>query len=243
MKISELFFSIQGEGKRAGRLSYFVRTNYCNLRCKFKRGNLCDSDYTSWYPGDENNIGNLSVSEIINDYKKYKPREIVITGGEPTIQLEELEDLCSQLKKLDNDIFITVETNGTLIGDFIDHIDLISISPKLKSSVPFDTEFEKMHEQNRINIEVLQSYNDNFRRRLFDIQWKFVVTSESDVKEILKLKNKIGFNTEEIFLMPESITKKDLEQNRIKVIELSKKHNMNYSDRLHILLWDGKRGY
>jgi 7-carboxy-7-deazaguanine synthase len=242
MKISELFFSIQGEGKRTGYPSYFIRTNYCNLRCKFSGGNLCDSYYTSWYTEDDYNRGDITLSEIINDYKKYGSRDIVITGGEPTIQLEELNALCSEIKKLNNKIFITIETNGTFIGDFIEYVDLVSISPKLKTSVPYDTEFEKIHEQNRINIDVFKEYIENYKKGLFDIQWKFVVTGENDVNEVFELRNQIGFKEKDVFLMPEGITRKDLEHNRSMTMELCKKYNLNYTDRLQVLVWGDKRG-
>ena len=242
MKISELFFSIQGEGKRIGCPSYFIRTNYCNLRCKFSGGNLCDSYYTSWFPEDDYNRGDIALSEIINDYKIYGARDIVITGGEPTIHLKEINALCSEIKKLNSKVFITVETNGTFIGDFIDYINLISISPKLKSSVPIGTEFEKIHEQNRINIDVFKEYNENYKKGLYDIQWKFVITNESDVNEVFELRDQVGFDENDIFLMPEGITKKDLEHNRSMTMELCKKYNLNYTDRLQVLVWGDKRG-
>jgi len=242
MKISELFFSIQGEGKRIGYPSYFIRTNYCNLRCKFRGGNLCDTDYTSWYPEDTQNIGEMPLSKIIDDYKKYNSRDVVITGGEPTMQLEELNDLCCELKNLKEDVFITVETNGTYIGDFVNHVDLISISPKLRSSVPFNSEFEIMHESNRIDVKVFRKYNECFRSLLFDIQWKFVYTDEDDMKEIKELQEQFGFENKDIFLMPEGRTRKDLDRNRLKTVEMCKKYDCNYSDRLQVLLWNSKRG-
>ena len=242
MKISELFLSIQGEGKRIGYPSYFIRTNYCNLRCKFSGSNLCDSYYTSWFPEDDYNRGDIALSKIINDYKKYGTRDIVITGGEPTIQLKELSALCSEIKKLNSKVFITVETNGTFIGDFIDHVHLISISPKLRSSVPIGTEFEKIHEQNRINKDVFKEYNKNYNKGLYDIQWKFVITNESDVNEVFELRDQVGFDEKNIFLMPEGVTKKDLEQKRSMTIELCKKYHLNYTDRLQVLVWGDKRG-
>ena len=242
MKISELFFSIQGEGKRIGYPSYFIRTNYCNLRCKFKGGNLCDTDFTSWYPDDTQNIGEITLSKVLDDYQKYNSRDVVITGGEPSMQLEELNDLCCELKKLKEDVFITIETNGTYIGDFVNHVDLISISPKLRSSVPYNSEFEIMHESNRINVKAFKKYNECFKSRLIDIQWKFVYTGEDDVNEIKELQEQIGFKNRDIFLMPEGRTRKDLERSRLKTVEMCKKYNYNYSDRLQILLWDLKRG-
>jgi len=240
MKISELFYSIQGEGKRTGVPSFFIRTNFCNLRCKFSSGNLCDTPYTSWTPDDSLNIGDMSIEEIINEYLIYSCKDVVITGGEPTMQGDELTALCTQLKNKNS--YITLETNGTYIGDFINNIDLVSISPKLSNSIPTDTKYENMHNENRINVEVLKSYHENFRKGLFDIQWKFVVNSEKDISEILSLKEKIGFDSEHIYLMPEGVTKSDIQNKREKIVELCKEHKFNFSDRLHILIWGDKRG-
>ena len=242
MKISELFYSIQGEGKRTGSPSFFIRTNYCNLRCKFPGGNLCDTSYTSWFPDDEKNTGDVEIDYILNEYRNAGCRDVVITGGEPTMYPEELALLCSELKRISDDIFITIETNGTNIGDFVDSSDLISISPKLFSSVPFDTEFEKMHMKNRINAEVLKKYNIRKQNNKTDIQWKFVYTGEKDIEEILELQSLIGFENKDIYLMPEGITEEDLKKKRVETIDVCKKNKFNYTDRIHILIWGNRRG-
>ena len=241
MKISELFYSIQGEGKRTGYPSFFIRTNFCNLRCKFPGGNLCDTAYTSWFPDDEDNIGVMEISDIIKVYKQYAASDVVITGGEPAMQGEDLYDLCLQLKAFDKNIFITLETNGTIYGQFAELINLVSISPKLKSSVPFSSKYEKVHSEIRINPESLKEYHSNFNEGLYDIQWKFVITQENDIDEIFEIKKLTGFENKNIFLMPEGITNEQINKKRKMVIGLCKKYKMNYSDRLHILLWGNKR--
>lgn len=253
IKISELFYSIQGEGKRTGYPSFFIRSNLCNLRCKFPGGNLCDTPYTSWDFENPDNIGELKIEEIISEYKKYYPCDIVITGGEPTIQGKELLSLCREIKKIltssysssslgTQQISITLETNGTFIDEYVNYIDLVSISPKLKSSIPFKTEFEKGHNKNRLNYKVLKSYNDYHQQGKFDIQWKFVVTSEDDLEEIKSIQQKIGIQNKDIFLMPEGITEKELSEKRLMVVELCKKYHFNFTDRLQIKLWGNKRG-
>jgi len=253
MNISEFFYSIQGEGKRTGYPSFFIRTNLCNLRCKFPGGNRCDTPYTSWNFKDENNIGDLIIQDILFVYKNYFPADIVITGGEPTIQTKELNTLCTEIKNLQvssyprssvgmQKIYITLETNGTFIDDYIDYIDLVSISPKLKSSVPFNTEFENLHNKNRLNFEVLKFYHEYHQKEKFDIQWKFVVTSEDDINEIESIQERIGIKDEDIFLMPEGITEKELSEKRLMVVELCKKYHFNFTDRLQIMLWGNKRG-
>lgn len=242
MKISELFYSIQGEGKRSGSPSFFIRTNFCNLRCKFTSGNLCDTAYTSWFPEDKKNLGDVAIKFISGEYKKVNCNDVVISGGEPTMYPDELKALCSELRIINKDIFITIESNGTFFGDFVKFVDLMSISPKLKSSVPFNTEYEKMHEKNRINIEVLKKYNSLKQKDELDIQWKFVFTGKEDIDEILQLQSFVVFENKDIYLMPEGITEEELSKNRLKTIDACKQYHFNYTDRIHILVWGNRRG-
>lgn len=261
MKISEMFFSLQGEGKRTGVPSFFIRTNYCNLRCKFSSGNLCDTAYTSWNPEDKMNIGEVDVNKILENYGKFYPSDIVITGGEPVIQAKELEKLFIEIINRFKNIFITIETNGTYFPEFLKSISLqnnetefgskilstgihllFSISPKLKSSVPFGTEYEILHEKHRINIKSLEEYRKLSDRKNADIQWKFVISSEDDVNEILELKKSLNIASENIYLMPEGITENEILMNSRITAELCLKYKFNYSDRLHIRLWGNKRG-
>jgi 7-carboxy-7-deazaguanine synthase len=240
MKISELFFSIQGEGKRTGVPSFFIRTNHCNLRCGFPGGNLCDTPYTSWNPDDKTNLGDIDINLILNKFKEKNVKDVVITGGEPAIQKEDLKILCSELKK--NNAYITIETNGTLISDFVKYIDLASISPKLSSSVPHGTEFENSHSKNRINIDAFREYNKRFRNKEFDIQWKFVVCSETDIDEIKNLQSQIGFSDSEVWLMPEGITPEEINKKSDMAVQMCLKHGYNFSGRLHINIWGNRRG-
>ncbi|MBS1518270.1 MAG: 7-carboxy-7-deazaguanine synthase QueE [Bacteroidetes bacterium] len=242
MKISELFYSVQGEGKRAGRPSFFIRTNHCNLRCSFTGGNLCDTPYTSWEPDDKRNIGEMSTDRIAEEYMNIRCNDVVITGGEPAMYPEELTKLCRKLKELNENVFITIETNGTFTGEFVKYADLISISPKLRSSVPYGTEFEKMHSKNRINSETLKTFNSLKENFLLDVQWKFVYTGPDDIAEIRELQSETGFQDSDIYLMPEGITADDLKKKRAETIEACKEGNFNYTDRLHILAWGNKRG-
>src|SRR5258707_13951653 len=83
VKISEIFYSVQGEGSLVGVPSVFVRTSGCNLRCVW-----CDTPYTSWRPeGDE-----LSLDEILARVDASpQARHVVVTGGEPLIAPEIVE--------------------------------------------------------------------------------------------------------------------------------------------------------
>src|ERR1700734_1686691 len=83
MKVSEIFYSVQGEGILVGVPSVFVRTSGCNLRCAW-----CDTPYTSWQPEGEER----SLDFIVNQVESYGASHVVITGGEPMIapEIEEL---------------------------------------------------------------------------------------------------------------------------------------------------------
>jgi 7-carboxy-7-deazaguanine synthase len=77
MRISEIFYSVQGEGILAGVPSVFIRTSGCNLRCSW-----CDTPYTSWKPEGED----LSIDEVFDRATAFTAaRHVVITGGEPMI--------------------------------------------------------------------------------------------------------------------------------------------------------------
>ena len=88
MLISEIFYSIQGEGELTGVPSVFVRTSGCNLRCSW-----CDTKYASWQPeGTE-----VSVDEVVAKVLGYSARHCVLTGGEPMIA-KGIHELASKLR-------------------------------------------------------------------------------------------------------------------------------------------------
>src|ERR1051325_2528846 len=76
MKVSEIFYSIQGEGMLTGVPSVFVRTSGCNLRCVW-----CDTPYTSWSPEG----ADMAVDDILAAIQEYPAQYVVVTGGEPMI--------------------------------------------------------------------------------------------------------------------------------------------------------------
>src|SRR5689334_24705142 len=102
MRIAEVFYSIQGEGRLAGVPSVFVRTSGCNLRCVW-----CDTPYTSWQPEGEEK----SLAEIVGAAKNYPARHAVVTGGEPLLA-PEIEELTAGLKT--EGFHITIETAATI---------------------------------------------------------------------------------------------------------------------------------
>jgi 7-carboxy-7-deazaguanine synthase len=98
VRVTEIFFSIQGEGSRAGRPCVFVRFTGCDLRCAY-----CDTAY-AFHGGSE-----MSRAEILAAVARHPSRFVLLTGGEPLLQ-KELPALAQDL--LDRGYEVAVETHG-----------------------------------------------------------------------------------------------------------------------------------
>ena len=230
MLISEIFYSVQGEGTLVGVPSVFVRTSGCNLRCGW-----CDTPYASWKPeGDE-----MTVEAILAAVEAFPTRFVVVTGGEPMVA-KEMAILLSKLREAGK--HITIETAGTVAPEGV-ACDLASISPKLAHSTPDEARAGKAwvekHERLRLQPEVLRAWCSNY-----DFQLKFVVASEADVSEVQTVIESIGLEIapERILLMPEGITQEALKARQAWLVEVCKRTGWRYSPRLHIDLFGNKRG-
>ncbi len=115
MKVNEIFCSLQGEGRWTGTPAVFLRLSGCNLRCSF-----CDTAH-------ENGV-EMSVADILSAVTRFGVKHIVITGGEPTMQIN--GELLAALKNAG--FFVQIETNGSvaLPSDLYSFIDWITCSPK-----------------------------------------------------------------------------------------------------------------
>ncbi|MDD2246133.1 MAG: 7-carboxy-7-deazaguanine synthase QueE [Proteiniphilum sp.] len=111
LTVNEIFYSLQGEGGRAGQASIFIRLAKCNLNCSF-----CDTEF-------EQGI-KMSPEEVLSTIGKYGCRWIIWTGGEPTLQLT--DDVVAFFKE--KGYLQAIETNGT--KKVPAGIDYISCSPK-----------------------------------------------------------------------------------------------------------------
>lgn len=247
----EHFYSIQGEGKYLGHPSLFFRFGGCNMRCEgfgCKESLLdgttligCDTIYAvnrehyaqTWQSLESSQ----ALLEILNSYKLPKKAvDIVLTGGEPLIYANEplfVEFISFLIAKGHRVCF---ETNGSLGVDFkrfpIYKECTFALSVKLKNSA------EPL--KKRLNAEVLRSLCSHAKEAFF----KFSIARESlnaelekEIDAIVQIAPDI-----EVYCMPMGASKEEVEANSEPLVEFCKRKGYNFSDRLHIRIWDKKKG-
>jgi len=236
----EIFYTVQGEGKNIGQPSIFVRTSLCNLHCIW-----CDTDYTwNWKgtrfthvkdvdPGYEKFdmqevIAEMPVEAVAAEVRQYPCKNVVLTGGEPMMQQEQLSELMEQLGQ---DYFFEVETNGTLMPDtrFDQLIHQYNVSPKLANS----GNSRRLREKEKVLHFFAQNPKAHF---------KFVLTKEEELEEVLQLIERYDIQAENVYLMPEGMTEAKLNARQQWLVEVCKQHGFYFTTRLHILIYGNKRG-
>ena len=229
MLISEIFYSIQGEGTLTGTPSVFVRTSGCNLRC-----NWCDTPYASWNPEGEAR----TVAQVVAEIERHPARHVVLTGGEPMIA-KEVRVLAAAIKELGR--HLTIESAATVAPEGI-ACDLASLSPKLLNSAPdarLSQTWRKKHESLRWQPAVVRAWIEQY-----DYQLKFVVAQPGDVDEIegmlASLKREIPRHR--VLLMPEGVTLEKIRGRAGWLGELCKARGYRYAHRLHLELYGNQRG-
>lgn len=243
LRLVESFLSIQGEGKFQGNLAIFLRFFGCNLSCKGfgvtqvspKNGEVifgCDTiravsshfDATSILSADE-------LIKIVKDYDKNLAQKpiVVITGGEPLLNYKNdifLEFLEQILLEYD----VHFETNGTIFIDF----DKFEVFKKCKFAISVKLENSGESRQKRINEMALKAIKKNAN----DSFYKFVLKGENEefrqIDEILK----ICLN--DVWCMPMGESSSQINKTAVNVAKMAIKRGFNYSDRIHIRLWDKK---
>ncbi|MDY0121983.1 MAG: 7-carboxy-7-deazaguanine synthase QueE [Sulfurimonas sp.] len=246
----EHFFSIQGEGKYIGTPSVFFRFGGCNMRCEgFGCSEIadngtkvigCDTVYAvnkehfskNWVSIENAN----TLLAVLDLYELPLDVDVVLTGGEPLIYandpifiefLERLTDAGHQ---------ITFETNGSLDVDFerypVYKKCVFALSVKLSNSA------EPLHK--RVRSDVIFSLSQNAKDAFF----KFSIDAESidlgledEIESILEHAPKT-----KVYCMPVGANRADIERNSEPLIEFCKAKGYNFSDRLHIRIWDANKG-
>ena len=157
IKVSEIFTSFQGEGPYVGTPSTFLRLYGCNLDCEW-----CDTDISTYEILSVDDVAEILLTQM--EFNNIKT--LIITGGEPTLQMEEIKRL---IKELPDDIRIQMETNGSIF-EYIPEIEYV-ISPKEDKERVFKNYY---------------AYENTF--------FKFVITSQDDLDEVIALKEKYDYD-------------------------------------------------
>lgn len=236
MRISEIFYSVQGEGILTGVPSVFVRTTGCPLRCVW-----CDTPYTSWEPVGEDLTLDAIVARLTQTPGWEASRHVVITGGEPVVA-PGIEELCQRLRAAR--LHITIETAGFVFKPLA--CDLASVSPKLSNSTPHQREggrFARHHDELRQRHEPLCAW-----LRHTEFQLKFVIDQPADIAEVLALlallRQGLGKDVpaERVLLMPQGVTREALAERGPWLAEICKQQGFRFCPRLHVELYGNKRG-
>ncbi len=225
MKISEIFHSIQGEGKYSGRPSTFIRVAKCNLTCPSFGVNGCDS-YYAVNDKYQNEWFDISLDEIQKEIDKNPKSDIVLTGGEPTLFYKELYPIIQN----NQNKLITIETNSTIYIDFEKYPLYKNVA--FAMSVKLSNSGES--ESKRIKPEVIKNISLNAKKSFF----KFVINRDLN-EEIKKITKDINMP---IYCMPLGESEYELQKNSFFVFDFCLKNSYNYSDRIHIRIFDKKKG-
>lgn len=207
--ISEIFLSIQWEWRNTWKPSIFVRFWWCNKKCSF-----CDTPYAVI---DRTEMKPYDFLTVIEKIKSFPCKHIVFTWWEPALFEKQISDIMMELNK--TDIYtIEIETNGSL--PLFLRYNQVNVSPKLSNS--WVEEYELM---------VKSEYDD--------IDYKFVVYDNDDLREVEQYIEKYNLPKENIRLMPLWITKES--QINLLVANYCIEHWYRYCQRTHILLFWNKR--
>ncbi|MBO4331831.1 MAG: radical SAM protein [Paludibacteraceae bacterium] len=159
-RINEIFYSLQGEGRFTGTAAVFIRFSGCNLKCSF-----CDTQHEE---GKQ-----MSDDEIIAEAAQYPTRHVVLTGGEPSLWINEA--FVDRLKAAG--FFVQIETNGT--HPLPTNIDWVTFSPKT------DWKLTKSNE-----LKVVYQGQDLSLWDHFDCEYKYLqpcsCTNTNEVVEYIK---------------------------------------------------------
>ncbi len=244
LAVSELFTSLQGEGLSLGKPAIFIRLGGCNLNCGSASNAkwVCDS-VRLWTQAEQ-----MTFAQIVETIYETSVDRIVLTGGEPLLQLTSIFDFVRYLhKKMSYIKYLEIETNGTscMTPDDIKYIKkyipniMINCSPKLSNS--------GIIKERRIRDSALQGWTALRDNHEIDLVFKFVVFDEQDINEVEKdfgnyIFTEKGELQQNVFFMPAADNREDLQKVTAKLWPIIVERGYNLTTRLHILAFDKKVG-
>ena len=244
LPIVELYTAVQSEGSRAGYPTIVIRTTGCTHRCYFGEGGWCDSWYTSIHPEK----GQYNFNDIIQKYKDHPHiKEMMLTGGSPTMHPALVNELTHFAHE--NDIFITIETEGSHFLPTDYPINLLSISPKFSNSVPVlgvatpqgattDQRMIDRHNKFRLNNEAIKksiSYHSDYHiKPVLDKELSMVGEVEDFLKEC-------NIPDDKVWAMPAGDTRESLKESYPVVMNFVRDRGWRFTGRAHIMAFDTER--
>ena len=246
----EHFYSIQGEGKFVGTPSLFFRFGGCNMRCEgFGCSEVapdgtqvigCDTVYAvnkehfakSWIPIKEHQ----QLLNVLELYELPHAVDVVLTGGEPLIYANDVEFIRFFEVLVAKGHRITFETNGSLDVDFekypVYKECIFALSVKLSNS----------HEPlaKRLRGDVIFNIASGAKEAFFKFSIdrdSIDIALEDEIESIVEHAPQL-----QVYCMPLGGSKAEVEANTEPLIEFCKAKGYNFSDRLHIRIWDENKG-
>ena len=222
MQINEIFYSIDGEGIRTGKLVTFIRTQFCNCKCSY-----CDTAYSlEAYDPDGNKLyKDMTVDEVIEEVQKYPTKCITFTGGEPLIQPDAPELIT---KLVDMGYEVNVETNGA--------VDLVEFEKQLLPHVvDSDNFFYTMDYKCPSSNMEPKMVKDNIPHLQQKDVLKFVVGTIEDLNTMKNIVQTYNPNCE-IFISP---VFGDMDgETMVEYIKQNNLLNVRVQVQLHKIFWD-----
>lgn len=216
MQLSEIFYSIQGEGPANGRPAVFIRLSKCNRNCVG-----CDTKIKDKI---EEVSSETAINRVKNYLKTYPKSRIIFTGGEPLLQPSAINEI---MDGLSGQIF-DIETNGTLDTEIelFKRFNIIVVSPKKdcfkssKESIEFFKKWASISDNGRHNVF--------FKLVVGNLPWGWL---ENEIKFVI---NEANLDSSRVWLMPAGDTEQKLGISSKNTWKVAARLQCNYSDRLHI---------
>lgn len=245
MKISEKFYSIQGEGPLTGTPCLFIRFGQCPNHCKW-----CDTVevWQKWTEESPESV--LEWALKVTEKNERQHASVVLTGGDPMLHQEDLVNFILNYSKHRQNVVFQIETHGVTklkpafarlyatLGRPVIHWN---ISPKLANNGE--------PKKKRLNVETLASYIQSSATR--DYCLKFVIDPRNVERDMFELEEVVADISEHlpfpiepptIWLMPMADSREDLAKHSETIAKEALESGYNFSTRLHLTIWDKKTG-